>query len=103
MGQFWGSLEAKWDQIEATDHLIFNVHHLFDLNLVKIFFVGYRGEKASQVPRLLLLLSLESSTSQLTFYKCLLVDIEEKLIESKTKYAYQDIIIHKFKSIKSIV
>ena len=58
MGQFWGSLEAKWDQIDATDHLIFNVHHLFDLNLVKIFFVGYRGGKASQVPRLLLTITI---------------------------------------------
>ena len=47
MGQFWGSLKVKWDQIDAADHLVFNVHHLFDLNLVKNVFVGYRGEKAS--------------------------------------------------------
>ena len=30
-----GSLGGKQDRIDATDHLIFNVHHLFGLNLVK--------------------------------------------------------------------
>ena len=45
--------------------------------------------------------SLESNTSWLTFYKSLFADIEEKSIEGKTKYAYQDIILCKFKSTKS--
>ena len=38
MGQFWGHLGgdgSKRDRIDAADHLIFNVHHLFDLNLMK--------------------------------------------------------------------
>ena len=52
---------------------------------------------------LLIDVSLESHTSWLTFYKRLLEDIEEKSIEGKTKYAYQDIILCKFKSTKSTV
>ena len=52
---------------------------------------------------LLIDVSLESHTSWLTFYKSLLEDIEEKSIEGKTKYAYQDIILCKFKSTKSTV
>ena len=47
--------------------------------------------------------SLESNTSCLTFYKHLLADIEEKSIEGKIKYAYQDILLRKFKSTKSTV
>ena len=35
MGQFWGSPGGKRDWINAADHLTVNVHHLFDLNLVK--------------------------------------------------------------------
>ena len=35
MEQFWGSLEGKWDWIDAADYLILNMHHLFDLKLVK--------------------------------------------------------------------
>ena len=47
--------------------------------------------------------SIESNSSRLAFYKRLLADIEEKSVEGKTKYAYQDIIILKFKSTKSTV
>ena len=46
---------------------------------------------------------LESNTSQLTFYQRLLADIEGKPIEGKTKYAYKDTILCKFKSAMSTV
>ena len=35
MGQTSRFLEDKRDRIDAADHQIFNLHHLFDLNLVK--------------------------------------------------------------------
>ena len=47
--------------------------------------------------------SIESNSSRLAFYKRLLADIEEKSVEGKTKYAYQDILLLKFKSTKSTV
>ena len=34
MGQFLGSLGSKQNLIEAADHLMLNMHHLTDLNLV---------------------------------------------------------------------
>ena len=46
---------------------------------------------------------VESNTSQLTFYQRLLADIEGKPFEGKTKYAYKDIILCKFKSTMSTV
>ena len=46
---------------------------------------------------------LESNTSQLTFYQRPLADIEGKPLEGKTKYAYKDIILCKFKSTMSTV
>lgn len=47
--------------------------------------------------------SLESNTSWLSFYKRLLADIEEKPIEGKTKYVFEDIILPKLKYTKSTV
>ena len=47
--------------------------------------------------------SLESNTSWLSFYKCLLADIEEKPIEGKTKYVFEDIILPKLQYTKSTV
>ena len=55
MGQFWDSIAGKRDQIDAADHLIFNLHHLFDLNLVKKN-CRLWVQKASRAPRLFLLL-----------------------------------------------
>ena len=40
----------------------------------------------------LTLLIVQSDISRLTFYKRLLADIEQKSIEGKTKYSYQDIL-----------
>ena len=40
LGSPWG----KRDWIDAADHLIFNGHHLFDLNLAKKMFIGCGGE-----------------------------------------------------------
>ena len=34
-GVILGSLEVKRSRIDAAYHLIFNMHHLFDLNLKK--------------------------------------------------------------------
>ena len=44
MGQFWGSLWGKRNWIDAAGHLIFNLYHLFDLNLVKKFRQVYEGK-----------------------------------------------------------
>ena len=52
MGQFSGSLEGKRNRIDAADHLIFNVHHLHDLNLVKKMSRLWR-QQVSRTPRLL--------------------------------------------------
>ena len=46
---------------------------------------------------------LESKTSRLTFYKRLILEVEQKIIDDKTKYVYQDIVLKKFKSTKSSV
>ena len=35
MGKFRGSLGGKWNRADAAEHLIFNVHNLFDSNLAK--------------------------------------------------------------------
>ena len=43
---------------------------------------------------------LESKTSRLTHYKRLILDIEHKVIDNKTKHVYQDIVLRKFKSTK---
>ena len=37
-GAILGSVGSKQNQIEAADHLMLNVHHLTDLNLVKKIF-----------------------------------------------------------------
>ena len=47
LGSPWG--ERDWT--DTVDHLIFNDHHLFDLNLVKKI-VDRGGQQASQAPRL---------------------------------------------------
>lgn len=48
LGSPWG--ERDWTN--AADHLIFDGHHLFDLNLVKKKVVPCRGQKALRSPRL---------------------------------------------------
>ena len=53
MGHFGGSTGSKQDQIDAIDHLMFNVHLLFDLNLVNNSRLwGGEGQKVSRVPRI---------------------------------------------------
>ena len=101
----------RWKQAKYVIHTAIYLDALVPIRWLSLGFQQNRHDLVKAVKRVkyftlkmakLTLLIVQSDISRLTFYKRLLADIEQKSIEGKTKYAYQDILC-KFKSIKSTV